>query len=228
MRTRSIGPGDPQYLPLLEREVSTAKLLPLARPIPGSNIVYKAYRLDDDDRYQGFMFYAFDTLKTQPYSTYSPTRRFHRALSQGPAFVGELAVYAGHEVFSRECVADYNALVQAAETLGLTVGETYNVSLAYVCSDSKPGCLTNYQGLGVGKALYTAVLSHLTVPNKVTFIVADACIGSTTSKQARYVYESLVKKTFVGNGLVLTSVRKGTPQGKALLAAFRRAKRLND
>jgi len=208
---------------LYDATVKTTQRLVLEKPIPGAQLGFRANDRDFTEDGIGVVrtLTAFDLSRTQDYTYVPEPKRFHPDLPIGPTFVGEIhaRINPRKAVIPGECYDDYMALREASQRAGFLEGKTWVVMWSYVCFDEDdrrpPYCTDSYRNKKVGAALYRALVQSISTPNAVAYLVADACIGSTTSPEARRVYPSLVRE-YAGNGLVVTSVPKASPAGKAL------------
>lgn len=206
--------------------VSKARPLVLEKPIAGSRLVYlvKEGTYDFEGSVPVTALQVFDLAYFQEYTYLPESKRFHEDLTMGPLYVGELNVKAAGQVTSTECFGDYLLLKEAAQHAGLTFGKVFHVMWSFVCNlddgDEPLYCQRDYRRKGLGKAMYATMMSLLAAKGRVNVLVADTCIGSSTSDEARRVYPVLLR-TFVGKGLVISSVPAQSPQGKALAQSLK-------
>lgn len=206
--------------------VSKARPLVLEKPISGSRLVYlvKEGTYDFEGSVPVIALQVFDLAYFQDYAYLPESKRFHEDLTIGPLYVGELNVKAAGQVTSTECIDDFILLKEAAQYAGLPFGKVFHVMWSFVCNlddgDEPRYCERGYRRKGLGKAMYATMMGLLAATGRVNVLVADTCIGSATSTEARRVYPVLLR-TFVGKGLVISSVPSASPQGKALAQSLK-------
>lgn len=212
---------------LFTTTVAKARPLVLERAIPGSKLVYLVkegtlYDAEGEERVSTLQ--VFDLAYFQDYAYLPESKRFHEDLTMGPLYVGELNVKAAGQVTSTECIGDYLLVKEAAQHAGLAFGKVFHVMWSFVCNlddgDEPRYCERDYRRMGLGKAMYATMMSLLSTKGRVNVLVADACIGSSTSNEARRVYPVLLR-SFVGKGLVVAAVPSASAEGRALASSIK-------
>lgn len=192
--------------------------------------VCRVYNLGKMERY-GF------TRKGDPidhrFSRFVP---FAEGAEIGPEFIAVFVVSYrdamierfGSESLSYSCRQDYLLVKSAMLYADVPFGFLGHVAFSYVCDGGPPEqksygwdtfCFNNYQSQGIGRAMYAYGLEKAgnspLAKGKGFMMIADACMGSATTQQARLLYPSL-QRDYVGHGLVLTNIRKDSPAGKRM------------